>query len=146
MADKITAERRSKNMSRIRAKGMKPEIAVRRLAHALGYRFRLHRNDLQGKPDLVFSSQRKAIFVHGCFWHQHGDPACLDGRMPKSRLDYWEPKLRGNSDRDAAAISALESDGWRVLIVWECETRNLEKLSGRLNRFLDRAGQARCSP
>lgn len=138
MVDRITAERRSANMSNIRSEGMKPEMAVRRLAHSLGFRFRLHRKDLPGKPDLVFISKRSVIFVHGCFWHQHPRADCLDGRMPKSRLDYWGPKLQRNVERDAVAIKELEAQGWRVLVVWECETADMNRLSRKLRQFLNR--------
>lgn len=103
--DRLTRQSRSENMRRIRSKGTKPELIVRQLAHKLGYRFRLHRTDLPGKPDLVFPRRRKIIMVHGCFWHGHDDPACVDGqRKPKSNLDYWLPKLARNKARDAAAL------------------------------------------
>ena len=138
MADKLSPAHRSENMRRIRSKGMKPEIAVRQLAHRLGYRFRLHRLDLPGKPDLVFPRHQKAIFVHGCFWHGHGDPFCIDGRrQPKSNLDYWLPKLARNKERDHANQAALESRGWKIMVVWECETRDVAKLAERLQRFLE---------
>jgi DNA mismatch endonuclease, patch repair protein len=117
--DKLSTERRSANMRQIRSKDTKPEVLLRRLLHAQGYRFRLHRKDLPGKPDLVFPSRKKAIFVHGCFWHQH--PGCREGRVPGSRREYWEPKLARNQQRDAAAQAALKEQGWRYLIVWECE-------------------------
>lgn len=136
MADKLTAERRSENMRRIRSTGMKPEMAVRSLVHRLGYRFRLHAKDLAGKPDLVFRPRRKVIFVHGCFWHGHSDPSCLDGRRPKSRAEYWGPKLDRNIERDTAHVAALEAAGWKVLIVWECETKDALALAKRLRRFL----------
>lgn len=136
MADKITAERRSENMRRIRAKDMKPEMVVRRLVHGMGFRYRLHRKDLPGKPDLVFGQQRKVIFVHGCFWHQHDDQACLDGRIPKSRIDYWEPKLRRNVERDAESTERLRHEGWRVLAIWECECTDETALAKKLQSFL----------
>lgn len=125
-------------MRRIRSKDMKPELAVRSLVHRLGYRFRLHDKDLAGKPDLVFRPRRKVIFVHGCFWHGHSDPLCLDGRRPKSRAEYWGPKLDRNIERDAAHVAALEADGWKVLVVWECETKDRAALVRRLRRFLER--------
>ncbi len=112
---------------------MKPEMAVRRMVHAMGYRYRLHRRDLPGKPDLVFGPRRAVIFVHGCFWHQHN---CRDGRQPKSNTGYWGEKLRRNVERDAQVRVALEADGWRVLVIWECETRDPEALKGRLEDFL----------
>ena len=135
--DKLTPERRSENMRRIKSKGMKPEMTVRKLAHRLGYRFRLHRKDLPGKPDLVFPGRRKVIFVHGCFWHQHRDLACRDGRPPQSNLEYWKPKLERNRDRDESALKELGEAGWQVLTVWECETRNAQELEKRLTEFLD---------
>lgn len=133
--DKLTPERRSENMRRIKSKAMKPEMAVRQLVHRLGYRFRLHRKDLPGKPDLVFSGRRKVIFVHGCFWHQHSN--CRDGRPPRSNLDYWKPKLERNLNRDITAANELKDAGWQVLIVWECETRDAEDLAKRLAAFLE---------
>ena len=123
-------------MARIRSKDMKPEIVVRKLVHALGYRFRLHRKDLPGKPDLVFGPKRKVIFVHGCFWHQHAEEECLDGRVPKSRLEYWGPKLRRNVERDVQSQRALEKSGWGVLVIWECETKEMDALRARLRNFL----------
>jgi DNA mismatch endonuclease, patch repair protein len=123
-------------MAAIRSKNMKPELAVRRLVHALGYRYRLHRKDLPGKPDLVFGRRRQAIFVHGCFWHVHPDPACLDSRRPKSNTSYWNAKLTRNVERDTAQLAELAELGWCVLVVWECETRDPAKLSARLRRFL----------
>ena len=136
MADKLTPEKRSANMARIRSKDTKPEVAVRQLAHALGYRFRLHRKDLPGKPDLVFPSRKAVIFVHGCFWHQHELAACLDGRRPKSNNSYWEAKLDRNIARDSLAQAELTKSGWRALVVWECETKNKERLQETLMAFL----------
>lgn len=136
MADTISKERRSRNMAAIRSKGMKPERLVRSLAHQLGYRFRLHAKDLPGKPDLVFRSKRKAVFVHGCFWHQHDKAACPDARLPKSNTQYWMPKLQRNVVRDAQARAALQADGWKVLVIWDCETSSLSNVRQRLLRFL----------
>lgn len=136
MADKLTAERRSANMSRIRNKDTKPEMIVRRIVHGLGYRYRLHRKDLPGKPDLVFGPRKKVIFVHGCFWHGHERAGCLDARRPKSNTDYWNPKLTRNKERDAERIGALQADGWDVLVIWECETTAVKALRTRLLRFL----------
>lgn len=136
MADKLSPERRSANMARIRSKNSKPELKVRRLAHGLGYRFRLHRKDLPGKPDLVFPSRRALILVHGCFWHTHPDPTCKDAVAPKSRLEYWGPKLARNRERDALNIQKLKDAGWKTLVVWECECKDASKLEGRLKRFL----------
>jgi DNA mismatch endonuclease (patch repair protein) len=134
--DKLTPERRSENMRRIKSKDMKPELAVRRLVHGLGFRYRLHRKDLPGKPDLVFGPKRKVIFVHGCFWHGHELEGCLDARKPKSNTGYWNPKLARNKERDAERVTALEADGWKVLTVWECETKNEAAVKKRLRRFL----------
>ncbi len=136
MADKLTTAERSVNMSRIRSHGMKPEMIVRRLAHAMGYRFRLHQAGLPGKPDMVFATRRKVIFVHGCFWHGHDDPSCPDGRLPKSNRDYWVPKLERNKARDASQIERLQADGWEVEVIWECETHDADALRLRLARFL----------
>jgi len=137
MVDKITPERRSKNMAAIRSKGMKPENIVRSLAHRLGYRFRLHRKDLPGKPDLVYPIRNKVIFVHACFWHQHRAQGCVDGRMPKSRPEYWRPKLLGNMARDKKNQAALRERGWEILVVWECETGDERVLAKRIRSFLN---------
>lgn len=137
MTDKIDATRRSANMRAIRSKDMTPEIGVRKLIHGMGYRFRLHRKDLPGKPDLVFPGLRKIIFVHGCFWHQHDDPQCKDGRLPESRKEYWIPKLRRNQERDIESQEKLENMGWGVMIVWECESKK-EKAIERIIEFLKR--------
>lgn len=145
MADKLTPERRSANMARIRSKDTKPELIVRRMAHGLGYRFRLHRKDLPGKPDLVFPALRAVIFVHGCFWHGHPDPACREAVPPKSRLEYWGPKLARNKERDAVNVAALEAAGWRVLTLWECEIRDREAITGRLREFLGPPGASQKS-
>ncbi|MBS0240148.1 MAG: DNA mismatch endonuclease Vsr [Proteobacteria bacterium] len=118
--DKLSPERRSENMRRIKSKGMKPEMVVRRTVHALGYRYRLHRKDLPGKPDLVFGPRRKVIFVHGCFWHGHD---CKEGnRRPKSNIDYWHAKISNNHLRDFAQQQLLQGMGWSVLVIWECES------------------------
>lgn len=111
-----------------------PELVVRRLAHALGFRFRLHRRDLPGSPDLVFPRRRKVIFVHGCFWHRH--EGCRLAADPKTRPDFWSRKFAANVARDRAAQEALEMAGWKVMIIWECETRSLEGLADRLVGFL----------
>jgi DNA mismatch endonuclease (patch repair protein) len=138
MADKIDPARRSANMAKIASKNTKPELLVRRMLHALGYRFRLHRKDLPGKPDIVFPSRKAVIFVHGCFWHMHPDPTCKDARLPTSRQEYWLPKLERNVQRDAEAEERLRADGWRTLVIWDCETRR-EDLPTRLREFLDGA-------
>lgn len=134
--DKISIKRRSANMRAIRSGGMKPEILVRQIVYGLGHRYRLHRKDLPGKPDLVFGPRHKVIFVHGCFWHQHRD--CIDGRMPKSNLDYWQAKLTRNIARDAEHLASLKRQGWKSLVIWECETTNVQKLKVKISRFLGR--------
>ncbi len=120
-------------MSRIGSRNTAPELKVRSLLHTLGYRYRLHRKDLPGTPDIVFPGRQKAIFVHGCYWHGHG---CKIGKLPKTRLDYWKPKIERNRQRDAEKKAALESEGWKVLEVWQCETRNPESLKAGLIDFL----------
>lgn len=117
---------------------MKPELMVRRLVHSLGYRFRLHRRDLPGNPDLAFIGRRKTIFVHGCFWHQHPDAGCRIAHKPRSNLEYWQPKLDRTIRRDATNLEHLKELGWEVLVVWECQTKNAEGLQRRLRQFLER--------
>ena len=134
MAEDVDPQR-SALMSRIRSGNTQPELAVRRLLHALGYRFRLHRRDLPGRPDIVLPRHSLVIFVHGCFWHQHS--GCRLASRPKTRQDYWEPKLAGNVRRDRAAADALASLGWRVAVIWECETRKHETLWVSVERALD---------
>ena len=121
-------------MRAIRSKGMKPELTVRKIVRSLGFGYRLHRKDLPGKPDLVFVGRRKAIFVHGCFWHQHY--GCREGRLPGSNSAYWEPKLARNVERDATNIEALQAKGWRTLVIWECETFDLATLALRIAAFV----------
>lgn len=144
MVDSLTEEQRSRRMSLIRSKDSKAEMTVRRLTHAMGYRYRLHAANLPGKPDLVFSKRRKAIFVHGCFWHRHD---CSLGRVPKSRLDFWLPKLEKNRQRDETNRIALAALGWDCLTIWECELRNREALQARLAHFLGgkQCGRLNCS-
>jgi len=136
MADTISKQRRSELMSRIRSKNSKVELLVRSLVHRMGYRFRLHRKDLPGKPDLVFAGRRKVVFVHGCFWHWHPDPNCKQARMPKSRQEFWRPKLEGNRRRDRENRQKLIELGWEVLEIWECEARDPEKIQSRIRDFL----------
>jgi DNA mismatch endonuclease (patch repair protein) len=137
MTDKLTPELRSENMRRIKSKNMKPEMTVRGIIHGMGFRYRLHRRDLPGKPDIVLSARRQVIFVHGCFWHSHDNPSCTDGqRKPKSNLDYWLPKLARNHERDLANLASLRDSGWTVLVVWECETKDKEALKQSLSAFL----------
>lgn len=123
-------------MSRVRNRDTKPEMLVRRLVHKLGFRYRLHDRRLPGSPDLVFKSRRKAIFVHGCYWHRHPDPSCKLARLPKSRLDFWRPKLEGNRERDLRHQSELDALGWEYLVVWECELGHKEQLENKLLAFL----------
>lgn len=118
-------------------------MLVRRLVHGMGFRYRLHGLDLPGKPDLVFASRRKVIFVHGCFWHMHGDPRCSDRREPQSNQEYWNPKLAGNRQRDAENLAALEAAGWSVLTVWECETGDAIALAASVRAFLNRGKHPR---
>jgi DNA mismatch endonuclease (patch repair protein) len=132
--DKISVERRSANMRAIRSKNTTPELVVRRLVHSMGVRFRLHRTDLPGKPDLVFGSRKKVIFVHGCYWHGHG--CSVGGTGAKSNRAYWGPKIAGNKARDKSRLIDLKRAGWKAFVVWECETRNLSRLEKRLFRFL----------
>lgn len=139
MVDVVTPARRSEIMSHIRAKDMVPEMAVRKLVHAMGYRYRLHRRDLPGNPDLVFSSKNKVIFVHGCFWHQHESKSCKITRKPKSNLDYWLPKLERTKQRDKQNQQKLNNSGWDVLVVWECEMeKSIEIVMENISRFLSR--------
>src|SRR5579862_1905112 len=133
--DTLTPAERSERMSRIRSKDTKPELVVRRLVHQLGFRYRLHVQDLPGSPDLVFASRGKIIFVHGCFWHRHGK--CKNTRWPKSKLDFWRPKLEQNERRDRINKRRLNRLGWKVLVVWECQLSNRPALTARLRTFLE---------
>ena len=133
---KETAEQRSRIMRAVRGADTTPELAVRRLAHSMGFRFRLHRKDLPGKPDLTFPRLRKVIFVHGCFWHGHD---CARGaRVPVQNRDYWTRKVARNVERDMSAQSALQRLGWKSLVVWECEIKNQNRLRRALRRFLSK--------
>jgi len=138
MADNRSPESRSALMSRIRGKDTAPEVAVRRVLHSLGYRFRLHRRDLPGTPDIVFPSRRKVIFVNGCFWHAHG---CRIGRPPKSRPEFWLPKLQKNRLKDKRNLRALRCSGWGAMTVWQCQTGHCEELEERLISFLGPPGR-----
>jgi len=134
--DTFTSEERSRIMARVRSKDTSPELIVRKLAHSLGYRFRLHRADLPGKPDLVFPSRHKVIFVHGCFWHQHSCPR--GRRVPASNEAYWRKKLEGNVTRDKVHRRELRKLGWSVLVIWECQLkrRAFHNVVSRLKTFL----------
>lgn len=140
--DTLTAIERAKRMARIRSKDTKPEISVRRLVHGMGYRYRLHAKDLPGRPDLVFRPRRKVIFVHGCFWHRHD--RCARNRLPRSpeRREYWSSKLNGNVRRDHRNAAALERMGWDVLVIWECQTKDLGHVALTVRQFLGPAGGA----
>jgi DNA mismatch endonuclease (patch repair protein) len=136
MVDRLTPERRSALMSRVGSKNTTPEMIVRRIAHRLGYRFRLHRADLPGTPDLVFPSRRKVVFVHGCFWHRH--PHCRKATMPKSRVEFWSTKFSQNVERDEDRCVCLEALGWETYTIWECETKQTELVVSKLVTFLER--------
>ena len=134
MADTLTPEERSKRMSLIRGTGTVPEMKLRCLVHRMGFRYRLHVKELPGKPDLVFPSKRAIIFMHGCFWHRHSD--CKLARLPKSKREFWEPKLEANKKRDLLNQQRLKFLGWRVLVVWECEMADADQLSVIIRKFL----------
>lgn len=133
MIDVVSPVVRSAMMAGIKGKNTKPEMLVRKALFAAGYRFRLHRNDLPGNPDIVLPGRRVAIFVHGCFWHAH--QGCRIAKLPGSRREYWEPKLARNVARDEAAVSQLLAQGWRVLVIWECFTRKQQGLGGTAAAF-----------
>ena len=133
MPDRYSPAARSAIMARVKAANTRPELAVRRVFHRLGYRFRLHRRDLPGTPDLVLPKYRAVVFVHGCFWHQHHCPR--GRRQPASRREYWEPKLARNVQRDATSARALRQLGWRILTIWECQV-GAPDLPDRITRFL----------
>lgn len=136
MADRLTREERSRNMSRIRGKDTAPEQAVRQLLYRMGYRYRLHAGDLPGSPDIVFRGRKKAIYVHGCFWHRHR--GCRYAYIPKSRTEFWLTKFARNVERDQQALEAIRSRGWEALVVWECELREPHVLEQGLSAFLKR--------
>ena len=135
MIDKLTPERRSALMARVRSRNTDPELIVRRMCHRLGYRFRLHRKDLPGRPDLAFPKLRSVIFVHGCFWHRHAN--CKRASTPKTRATFWTLKFERNVGRDASAKKALRKKGWRVLTVWECQLKRTVSLEARITEFLE---------
>ena len=132
--DTRTPEKRSEIMSAVRTKDTGPEFIVRKLLSAQGYRYRLHRKDLPGCPDIVFPSRRKAMFIHGCFWHGH---RCAKGRLPKSRLRYWKPKIIGNKKRDVRNLSKLRRLGWSVLTVWQCQLKKIKVTELKIRHFLE---------
>lgn len=131
--DKLTSEKRSALMARIRSKDTRPEVVVRSILHHLGYRFRLHRKDLPGKPDIVLPKHRKVVLVHGCFWHGHN---CRLASKPKSNVAYWRNKLKANHTRDEKNLRALDALGWKVLVIWECEVRRMDGLAEKLDLFI----------
>lgn len=133
----VSPERRSANMRAIRSKDMKPEMLVRRIVHSMGYRYRLHQYDLPGRPDLVFKNRRKIIFINGCFWHQHSAKACKITHKPKSNLAYWLPKLEKTIERDKKNKIVLRKMGWKVLVIWECQIKDQNRLYGRIKSFLE---------
>ena len=135
MTDTFTPEERSEIMRRVKGTDTTPELIVRRLVHRMGFRYRLHRKDLPGSPDLAFPGRKKAIFVHGCFWHGHS--GCKRARIPQTNREYWERKISRNSERDKESARLLKKMGWKTLVVWECRTRDLEALGKRLARFLE---------
>lgn len=137
MADTRSPAQRRRIMKSVGTKDTGPELAVRRLLHHLGYRFRLHRRDLPGRPDIVFPARRRVIFVHGCFWHGHG---CSKGRLPKSRPEYWRPKIEANRARDARVVVSLAETGWKALTIWQCEMRDVDELKLVLIEFLGPPG------
>jgi len=132
MADKLTSQQRSAVMSAVKNKNTTPEIRVRKALHAMGYRFRLHRKDLPGKPDIVLPKYKLCIFVHGCFWHQHTH--CSRATIPASNREFWVEKLTGNIARDEKNETELKLLGWNVCVIWECETKNTDKLTNEINR------------
>ena len=134
--DTVTPATRSRMMAAVRGKNTKPELAVRALVHELGFRFRLHRTDLPGTPDLVFPRLRCVVFVHGCFWHRH--PNCPATTTPEDNAEYWATKFRRNVERDRDAANELRTMGWQVLVIWQCQTRDAPRLRRKLKRFLDR--------
>ncbi len=134
MVDHVSLEARSRNMALVKSKGTKPEMRVRRLLHGLGYRYRLHYAGLPGRPDLVFVARRKVVFVNGCFWHRHS--GCRRASVPATNRDFWLAKLESNQTRDARNVALLETEGWAVMTVWQCQLSDLEAVAHRLTSFL----------
>lgn len=133
--DNLTTEQRSERMSRIRGQDTFPEMVIRSLVFKMGYRYRLHVKNLPGRPDLVFTRRHKAIFVNGCFWHGH--PYCKYWRLPKSRVEFWAEKIEANRARDERNRLLLEKEGWSVLVVWECQLKDMPSLEEQIRTFLD---------
>lgn len=136
MADTLTELERSRRMSLVKGRDTQPELLVRRLTHSMGYRYRLHEKTLPGRPDLVFRTRKKVIFVHGCFWHRHSSNACRLARLPRSRLDFWQPKLEANRLRDEAVQIELAARHWSALVIWECELSDEASVRDRIAAFL----------
>jgi DNA mismatch endonuclease (patch repair protein) len=134
MADKISKEHRSWNMSRVKSKNTRPELMIRSILHKQGYRFRLNRKDLPGKPDIVLPKHQKIIFVHGCFWHQHS--GCSASKRPSTNVEFWDEKLDSNIKRDRYNQESLRKLGWDICVIWECETRKKDVLVKKLKGFL----------
>ena len=132
--DPLTKEERSERMSRVKNRDTNPEMKVRRIVHGMGYRYRLHAKELPGKPDMAFRPKKKVIFVNGCFWHQHD---CGKYRMPKTRMDFWQPKLNRNKERDRMNYEKLQKQGWDYLVIWECQIGNEPTLKTRVKEFLE---------
>lgn len=135
MTDTRTKEKRSEIMSMVHSKDTKPELLVRRLIYGMGFRYRLHRKELPGKPDIVMIGRRKIVDVRGCFWHGH--EGCKYGQLPKSREDFWKAKIDRNRKRDSKNLGMLNEAGWRVLVVWQCELKNIDTLKTRLHEFIE---------
>lgn len=134
MTDHVTPRKRSDIMSRIRGKNTTPELIVRKLVYSLGYRYRLHGKNLPGKPDLVFAGRQKVIFVHGCFWHFHN---CKKGKLPKSNIEYWQPKLEENRRRDSRNYDALTDLNWKYLVIWQCQLKDMDSVKDTISSFFD---------
>ena len=134
MTDHLPPVKRSENMRAVKSKNTSPERRVRSVAHRLGLRFRLHRKDLPGSPDMLFPGRKAALFVHGCFWHRHEE--CPKATMPKTNMDYWNEKFRRNVERDRETRHKLEKDGWKVIVIWECETKNEDSIENFLRKNL----------
>jgi DNA mismatch endonuclease (patch repair protein) len=133
--DTMTTQERSERMRRVKSRDTQPELELRRLVWSLGYRYRKNRRDVVGRPDVAFVGRRRAIFLHGCFWHRHD---CASGRRaPKSRTEFWDTKFAQNVTRDARVMLELKSAGWRALVIWECELNNQQQVERRVRKFLD---------
>ena len=135
--DTLTPRQRSERMKLVRSNNTRPELVVRGMVFTLGYRYRLHHPGVDGRPDLVFPARRRVIFVHGCFWHRHPAKTCRLARLPKSRLDFWLPKLAGNRKRDQAVERRLRRSGWKVMTIWECQLARPDTVVARVRRFME---------